>query len=53
MFDKSHQLKTRAAVTVSALTLHPHLILAKITGRHVAQAFEELYYGKSHKTGWK
>ena len=20
---------------------------------YVAQAFEELYYGKSHKTGWK
>ena len=20
-------------------------------GRHIAQAFEELYYGKSHKTG--
>ena len=51
MFDNSHYLKTRVA-TVSTLILHRCLILAKY-GRHVAQAFEELYHGKSHKTSLK
>ena len=37
MFDNSHYLKTRAEMGKT----------------YVAQAFEELYYGKSHKTGLK
>ena len=52
MFGNSHYLKARAE-TVSTLTSHSRLILAKNGKTYVAQAIEELYYGKSHKTGLK
>ena len=53
MFDNSHYLKTRVE-TVSTFYIASSFYISKITrSLYVAQAFEELYLGKSHKTGLK
>ena len=48
-FDTSHENKDRNSFNNDIAS---SFIICKITG-YVAQAFKELYHGKSHKTGGK